>query len=262
MNAFDYLNEYYNAYDENGRLCTKYGMIEYLTTMRYIEKYLSDGARILEIGAGTGRYSHALARKGYTVDAVELIPHNIDLFRQNTADGENVTITEGNATDLHVFADETYDITLLLGPMYHLFTEEDKVAALSEAVRVTKKGGVIFVAYCMEDPSIVQYGFIRGGLPSLIEKGILDLETFKASSNPDDLFVLHRKSEIEELRARFNVTHLHLVATDGYANHMRPTFAEMDDFTYEIYLKYHFATCERQDLIGMSNHSLDIFRKD
>lgn len=96
----------------------------------------------------------------------------------------------------------------------------------------------------------------------MLEKGILDLETFKASSNPEDLFVLHRKSEIEALRANFNVTPLHLVATDGHTNYMRPTIDEMDDFTYNIYLKYHFATCERQDLIGMSNHSLDIFRKE
>ena len=262
MNAFDYLNDYYTAYDENGRLLTRHGQVEYLTTMKFVEKYLTPGARIIEIGAGTGRYSHTLARMGYSVDAVELIEHNIEIFRKNTSEGENVTVTQGNAIDLSDFADETYDITLLLGPMYHLFTEDEKIRALAEAVRVTKKGGVIFVAYCMEDSSIVQYGFIRGGLPSLLDKGILDLETFKASSNPDDLFVLHRKSEIEDLRSHFNVTHLQLVATDGYANHMRATLAEMDDFTYEIYLRYHFATCERQDLIGMSNHSLDIFRKE
>lgn len=52
--------------------------------MRYIEKYIQPGNRILEIGAGTGRYSHALARQGYTVDSVELIKHNIDVFSQNT----------------------------------------------------------------------------------------------------------------------------------------------------------------------------------
>lgn len=262
MNAFDFLNEYYTSRDEGLRLLTRYGRIEYLTTMKYIEKYLTPDARVIEIGAGTGRYSHTLARMGYTVDALELIPHNIELFHQNTAEGENVTITEGNATDLSAFADNVYDVTLLLGPMYHLFTEEEKHAALAEAVRVTQKGGVVFVAYCMEDPTIVQHIFLRGNLQNVLEKGIFDLETFKASSNPDDLFVLHRKSEIEALRAHLDVTPLHLVATDGYANHMRAAFAEMDEYTYEVYLKYHFATCERQDLIGMSHHSLDIFRKE
>ena len=41
--------------------------------MRYIEKHIRPGDRVLEIGAGTGRYSHALARQGYAVDAVDQI---------------------------------------------------------------------------------------------------------------------------------------------------------------------------------------------
>lgn len=72
---------------------------------------------IIKIGAGTGRYSHALARQGYTVDAVELVPHNIEIFRQNTQPGETITITQGNAMDLAPFPDSQYDITLLLGPL-------------------------------------------------------------------------------------------------------------------------------------------------
>ena len=66
----------------------------------------------------------------------------IEIFKQNTIPGETITITQGNATDLSMFADDTYDITLLLGPMYHLFTTEDKLKALSEAIRVTKKNGI------------------------------------------------------------------------------------------------------------------------
>ena len=53
----------------------------HLTTMRYIDKYIKPGDRVLEIGAETGRYSHALARQGYAVDAVELVEHNIEIFR-------------------------------------------------------------------------------------------------------------------------------------------------------------------------------------
>ena len=70
MNTNNYLKDFYNNYDEDGRLLTRYGMVEYITTMKYIEKYLEKGMRILEIGAGTGRYSHTFARKGYAVDSV------------------------------------------------------------------------------------------------------------------------------------------------------------------------------------------------
>ena len=76
MDVTKELTAYYSTYDEDGRLRSRHGMVEYLTTMRYIAKYLRPGMRILEIGAGTGRYSHALAQQGYRVDAVELVQHN------------------------------------------------------------------------------------------------------------------------------------------------------------------------------------------
>ena len=100
METKDYLTNYYERYDENGRLISKHGMVEYLTTMKYVEKYLNPNMRVLEIGAATGRYSHALAQKGYRVDAVELVEHNIEIFKQNTIEGEPVTITQGIALQL------------------------------------------------------------------------------------------------------------------------------------------------------------------
>ena len=117
MEANQYLNDFYNHYDEDSRLLFQHGSVEFLTTMRYIEKYLKHGDKVLEIGAGTGRYSHALARRGHPVDAVELVAHNIEVFRQNTRPGESVTIAQGNALDLSAFADNAYDVTLLLGPL-------------------------------------------------------------------------------------------------------------------------------------------------
>lgn len=262
METKDYLTDYYERYDEDGRLASRHGMVEYITTMKYVEKYLRPGMRILEIGAATGRYSHALAQKGYPVDAVELVAHNIEIFRRNTIEGEPVTITQGNAMDLSAFGSDVYDITLLLGPMYHLFTTEDKHKALSEAIRVTKKKGIVFAAYCMGDASILSYGFVRGEIYNIIEKCMIDTETFDTFSKPWDLFELHRKEDIDQLRAAFPVTQLHFVASDGYTNHMREIVDQMDDRMFELYLKYHLATCERQDMIGYSNHTLDIFRKE
>ncbi len=256
-----YLNEYYNGYDEEGRLLSRHGNVEYLTTMKFIERYLTDGARILEVGAGTGRYSHALAQKGYAVDAVELIEHNIEIFKSKITLDEKISIRQGNAIDLSHINDNSYDITLLLGPMYHLYTEADKLSALSEAVRVTKQGGIIFVAYCMGDASVLQYGFGRGIIRELIEKCMLDPETFDTFSHPWDLFELCRKENIDALRTCFDVDQLHFVATDGYASHMRERLAEMDEDTYALFIKYHLATCERPDMIGYSNHTLDIFKK-
>ena len=262
METLKALTEYYSNYDEDGRLRSKHGMVEFLTTMRYVQRYLNPGMRVLEIGAGTGRYSHELARMGYAVDAVELVQHNIDVFRQNTREGENVTIRQGNAKELSMFADDTYDITLLLGPMYHLYTVEEQKQALREAIRVTRKGGVIFTAYCGNDATMVQYCFGRGMLKLERYQKLVDMETFKASSDPAELFELYRREDIDALMADFAVTRLHYVGTDMATNYMRNAIDEMDDDFFALYLRYHFTICERADMVGTSHHILDVFRKE
>ena len=263
MQTMHYLNEFYSHYDEDGRLSKKHGSVEFLTTMRYIGKYIKPGDRVLEVGAGTGRYSHALARQGYTVDAVELIGHNIDVFQNNTQPGENISITQGNALDLSAFSDNTYDITLLLGPLYHLYTKEDKRQALREAIRVTRPGGVIFAAYVISDGCLLDEGFLRGNInvAEYVKTGLLDRETFAAKSEPKDLFELVRKEDVDELMRDFPTTRLHYVATDGCALLLREDIDAMDDETFRLYLDYHFATCERADLLGVTSHALDVFRK-
>lgn len=262
METLKLLTEYYSGYDEDNRLRSRHGMVEFLTTMRYVEKYLRPGMRILEIGAGTGRYSHALAQKGYEVDAVELVQHNIDIFRRNTQPGEKITICQGNAMDLRMLPDDTYDITLLLGPMYHLFTVEDQKKALSEALRVTKRGGILFAAYCGNDATMVQYCFGRGMLKLEKYQKLVDMQTFKASSDPAELFVLYRKEDIDALMEGFCVKRLHYVGTDMVTNYMRGCIDEMDDAFFDMYLCYHFTICERSDMVGVSHHILDIHRKE
>ncbi len=255
------VRDYYNGYDEDARLASKRGRVEFLTTMRYIEKYIAPGARVCEIGAGTGRYSLALARMGYPVDAVELLEHNIDVFRQNMRLGEGVTVRQGDARDLSFLKDGTYDMTLLLGPLYHLFTEADKLRALSEALRVTKPGGILMVAYCIADATILESGFVKGQIGALIEGGLIDPVTFRAASRPEEVFELHRKEDVDGLMAGFPAERLDYVATDLYTKHMRATVEEMDDETFSLYLRYHFSICERPDMVGMTHHSLDIHRK-
>lgn len=259
-----YIVNFYNNYDEDNRLALRHGSVEFLTTMRYIEKYLKPNSKIVEIGAGTGRYSHALARQGYEVDSVELVEHNIEVFKKNTLPNESITIRQGNAMDLSEFGDNQYDITLLLGPLYHLYNKEDKCQALSEAVRVTKPGGIIFAAYVISDGCLIDDGFHRGNInvKQYIKDGLIDPETFTTKSQPKDLFELVRKEDIDELIADFPVTRLHYVATDGCSLLLREAIDAMDEETFQLYLKYHFSTCEREDLLGVSSHAVDIFQKN
>jgi ubiquinone/menaquinone biosynthesis C-methylase UbiE len=261
MDELKYLTEYYNNYDEEGRLTSKHGQVEYFTTMKYINKFLKKGMRVLEVGAGTGRYSLTIAEKGFQVDAIELIQHNIDILKSKVTENCVIDIRQGNAMDLSCYNDETFDITLVLGPLYHLFNDNDKKQAISEAIRVTKKGGVIFVSYCMNEATIINWGFQKGNILDGINSGIVDRDTFKCLSNPSLLFEMHRKEEIDKLMAGSDVERLHFVATDLATNHMRNTIDEMDEKMFETYLNYHFSICERPDLVGITHHSLDVFRR-
>lgn len=262
MDTLPQLTEFYRNYDEDNRLRSQHGLVEYLTTMRYIEKYMKPGMRILEIGAGTGRYSHSLAQQGYMVDAVELVEHNIAIFRANTQPGEQVTVRQADARELSFFDDHTYDITLLLGPMYHLFTKEDQQKALAEAVRVTKPGGVIFVAYCGNEATMIQFCFGRGMLREERYRKLVDPVTFKAAADPKELFCLYRQEEIDALNADLPVSRLHFVGADLATNYMREAIDTMEQELFDFYVQYHFTICERSDLVGASHHFLDVLRKN
>ena len=258
----NYLEEYYNNYDEEGRLLSRHGQVEYLTTMRYIEECLEgiSDPSILEVGAGTGRYSVTLAKQGFQVTAVELIEHNLDILKSKLDGTEPITARQGNALDLAAFSDNSFDLTMLLGPMYHLYTKEEKLRALSEAVRVTKPGGYILVAYCMNEPTVVQYVFGLNHLHEVMELNMLTAD-WHCISEPKDLFEMVRTEEIADLDAAVPVKRIKLVATDGATNYKREYIDAMDDETFDKWMEYHFTICERQDLIGASHHTLDILRK-
>ena len=259
----DYIKEYYAKYDEDGRLLSRHGQVEYLTTMKYIRECISgiDDPAILEVGAGTGRYSVTLAKQGFCVTAVELVETNLEKLKAKLDGSERITALPGNALDLSFLPDAAFDVTMLLGPMYHLYTREDKLTALREAVRVTKPGGYVLVAYCMNEPTIIQYVFMDGHLKDIMESDLLTPD-WHCKSEPKEVFELVRTEDIEELDCEIPAKRIKLVATDGASHYLRGLIDAMDDVTFAKWMEYHYVTCERQDLVGASNHTLDILRRD
>ncbi len=256
----NFIEEFYSKYDEDKRLTSKNHLPEYLITMKYIEKYLSPGAKIAEIGAGTGRYSVALAEKGYPVTAVELVEHNINIMKRKVEPNHDIKIFKGNAVNLSFLESNTYDIVLLLGPMYHLFTLEDKHRALSEAIRVAKKGGVIFAAYCNSDTTMYKMFYKRRILEYVDKYKIGD--DYHAVSNPNEVFCLYKKPEIDELMKNYNVERLHFVGVDMLSYLYDNKLNRLNKREFAEYMKFLNSICEREDCVGLSMHMLDIFRKN
>ncbi|MBQ1577102.1 MAG: methyltransferase domain-containing protein, partial [Oscillospiraceae bacterium] len=173
---------------------------------------------------------------------------------------EPIMPMQGNALDLSAFPDASFDMTMLLGPMYHLYTRDDKIRALAEAVRVTKPGGYILVAYCMNEPTVIQYVFGSDHLHEVLEQNLLTSD-WHCLSEPKEIFELVRTEDIASLDAEFPVERIKLIAADGATNYNRERIDAMDEETFGKWMEYHFAVCERQDLIGASHHTLDILKK-
>ena len=251
------LEEYYNKFNEDKRLNTRRGQVEFITNMKYIHKYLKEGDKILDIGAGTGKYSLSLDKEGYEVTAIELVKRNIQIINKKNPHLKTIL---GNALDLSMIKDNTYDIVLLFGPMYHLKKRSDQIKALAEAKRVTKKEGIIFVSYCMNDYAIITHGFIEGNIQENIQNQQIDQE-FKILENGNPLYDYVRIEDINEINKTTKLKRIQIVSSDGMTNYIRGTLNKMIKESFNIYLKYHLSICERKDFLGVSTHLLDILKK-
>ena len=198
------IERYYNKFNEEHRLTTRHGQVEFATTMHFIHDFIPTLAdenghvRIADIGAGTGRYSVALSEEGHTVTAVELVPKNLAVLESKHA---KVNCWPGDARDLSFLQDESFDITLVFGPLYHLHTEDDRLKALSEAKRITRHGGLIFCAYVMNEYSVLTYCFKQNHIGEVMANGKLTAD-FHTKSDDDELYSYLRLEDINALNEK------------------------------------------------------------
>ena len=261
------LEEYYNKFNEDKRLSSRHGQVEYTVSMHYIHQYLKEQMeitgkkkqelRILDIGAATGGYSIPLSEEGYDVTAVELVKHNISRLKQKC---DGVTAFQRDARNLRGLESEAYDLTLLFGPMYHLKTREDQRKALLEAKRVTRPGGVILVAYIMNEYSVITYAFKERHIREALMNGMLD-ESYHCTEKANPLYSFMRLEDIESLNGETGLKREKIIAVDGAANYIRPVLNALDEEEFQMFLDYQLSVCERTDLMGASGHTVDILRR-
>ena len=257
------LNGFYkDGYVEDDRLTSdKMHYIEFITTTNYIDKYLKQGDRLLEVGAGTGAYSLYYANKGYQVDALELVQANVDVMKSKIKEGMNINAIQGNALDLSMYDDNTFDITLVLGPLYHLFKKDEEEQAIKETIRVTKPNGKILIAFILFDLTMLTWGFQGKNIYENYGEGKQVSIDFKPNNSEDLIFNMRYFNEVKELMNKFDVKKLCYVATDGVGRVMREDIDNMTDEEYKMFVDYHLSICEREDLIGYSGHILSIIEK-
>ena len=254
------ISGFYDQVDEDRRLqCSRHGQLEYTVTMHYIHRFAAPGAKVLEVGAGTGRYSIALAKEGMDVTAVELVESNLAVLRQNSRELDHITSFQGDATDLSRFGDQSFDVTLVLGPLYHLYDSADIHKAIDEAIRVTRKGGVILFAF-LSVFGIMYANYLSGDWAEGQEENFT--ADYSVKHFKEQLFTGYDIPEFEKLFEGKPVQWITTTGTDGLLEplEVRPDFS-ITDQDFPAFVNWYLAFSEKRELLGATNHLLYICRK-
>ncbi len=258
--------EQYTGFPEWKRLTyTKAHETEFIITMHYLHKFLSPGAKIADVGAGGGTYTKALADEGYNVDAVELTPEYVDHIKQEFAGNDRVRVFEGNAKDLHFIKDNEYDLVLVMGPVYSIKDFDDRKLACKEALRIAKPGAPVFIAFCLQDAPLIHEIFMSEDPASEITFIGYDRETARVTDNTGSSRILDTISTVDELTdAVCKETDARKVcrfAQDGLSQIISKQVNSMSEKSYAEWTQYLVATAERPDLMGFSDHVVQVLRK-
>ena len=254
------ISGFYGQIDEDSRLQnSRHGQLEFRTTMAYIHRYLPANAKVLEVGAGTGRYSVALAKEGMDVTAVELVESNLAVLRENAKGLSNLQSYQGDAADLSRFADATFDGTLVLGPMYHLYEPGEINRAIDEAIRVTKPGGVILFAF-ISVFAIMYANYFYGNWRIGQEENFTD--DYQVRHFKEQLFTGYDVTEFEALFGGKPVTWITTAGVDG----LLEPIEKRSDFSipeedFDRFADWYLAFAEKRELLGSTNHLLYICKK-
>jgi ubiquinone/menaquinone biosynthesis C-methylase UbiE len=168
------------------------GRLEYLRTRELLARYLPPApTTVLDVGGGVGVYALPLAKEGYLVHLIDAVPLHVDQAREASAlqrDAPLASAEVGGARQL-MCDDNSVDTVLLLGPLYHLTSRDDRLQALREAYRVVRPGGVVAAAAISRFASTYD-GLLRGFLEDptfeeIVERDVREGQHRNPTGRPD-----------------------------------------------------------------------------
>lgn len=262
--------QYYSGFDEWGRLERE--PIEFIINMHYIREHLPPSGLILDNGAGPGKYAMELAKRGYQVTLSDLTPSSVEQAREKAEAFGLTQQFEGfhvlDATHLNGIADETYDAVLMLGPLYHLQQEEAREAAVRELYRVTKPGGVVFVAVqtrmrmsinSLQSPHHWRPNDSMDAIRSFVEKGTFDHQdqgrfTGAYYFHVQDVVPFMEQHSFETVQL-VGSSSLKAMITDEQEHYWKERGEEQE------LLQYLIEVAKDPSILGISSHLLYVGRK-
>jgi SAM-dependent methyltransferase len=244
--------------------------LEFDLTRRHIDSVLEPGSEILDLGGGPGRYAFHYAELGHSVTLVDLTPANVDFARERQAEtGIRLAgCRVGDARSLPFLADGSFDLVLCMGPMYHLFEEDDREAAISECRRLARPGGRIVFAFISRmaqsmcilkefaddvaawEPSI-RYGLATGRNDTAFDTGF----TEALFVDPPTIAPMLESAGLEVLK---------IAGAEGFGCLREDSLKELrsrDAGAYRRWMDLAYETSEDPSILGANEHIVAIARK-
>ena len=261
------IRELYNAAWDVEETRLERHRLEADITWRYLDRHLPPTGRLLEIGSGTGAYTFPLAKRGYRITAVDLAEGLVTRCKAKADDlglRDRIDFQVGDARNLEGIPRGEFDAVLLMGPLYHLVLEDDRMAALRSAYRCLKTGGVIFSTL------ISRFGVLANLLkrnPSWIEDQEWVRSVVENGHRPDDAprggfrgyFV--RPEEISPMHETVGFRTLQIAGVEPAISAHDEDYNNLAGKQRDLWLDLLFEVSGEQSMVASSIHLLYVGRK-
>jgi len=241
------------------------GRPEFLLTCRMLDRYINARDRLLDIGGGPGRYALRYAEKGCDVMLFDLSPVNISFAQERaTEQGLSIKTMTGDAREADKLVSGHFEHILLMGPMYHLLDEADRIAAVKSALNLLKPGGIIYISfinliagmiYAMKDaPEMLSLEHEHDFLKCFVTQ-----QSYAGDAFTKAFFI--EQSEILPFMAQFPLEKLHLFGQESITSPCESNIMSQPQEIIDLWLDLCEKVCEREELLSWSEHLMYIGRK-
>jgi ubiquinone/menaquinone biosynthesis C-methylase UbiE len=268
MENNDPVKEFYEKYEnENKRLSIS--PLEFIRTKEIISRFLPEKPiKIIDLCGATGHYSYWLAEKGHEVHLRDLTQRHIKEAKNNETkyNARLASIIQGDARSVNC-ENETFDMVLLMGALYHLQEKEDRLQCIKEVYRILRNGGIAVFAYICRHASMLD-GFMSGYVndPSFYNFLKTDILTGRHNNpeNKKNYFTnayFHTTEEIYSELLNTNFCNIMLYAVEGFGGLINNKEYFKDNEKLNKLLHYIRLTEQNMEMIGISSHQLVICKK-
>lgn len=254
--------EHYQQIREEERLLHGAGRLELLRIQEVLRRHLPPApARVLDVGGATGIHAEWLVGDGYEVHVIDITARHVEEVRRRLS-GRGVTAEVGDARRLSG-SDACFDVVLLLGPLYHLVERDDRLAALTEAKRVAKPGGIVAAGAISRFASLFD-GLSRGFLfdpefREIVERDLREGQHRNPRNTPHwfTTAYFHRPEDLAAEVEQAGLKTRELIGLEGLAGFLPQPQERWEDTDAVETLLYSARAVEREPgLVGLSAHLL------